>query len=100
MPKITEHLPCLQINAPEWYQREDFLRYIQQGLNQQHPGLGVATWHRGPQASEFSDLFLWFEDGDGSDFGLMPEDIWQELCRICQEADFNGGIVWITNLEK
>ncbi|MBN2579380.1 MAG: hypothetical protein JXB10_10345 [Pirellulales bacterium] len=100
MPEVGNRYKCLQINAPQWYRREDFMRYLQQELCRPDPGLGAATWHRGPRASEYSDLFLWFEDGDGSDFGLMPDDIWQELCQICQAADFNGGIVWIKNLQE
>jgi len=98
MPEITRRYACLQINAPKWYRRADFLEYLQTALRQPRPGLGAATWHRGDRPNEFSDLFLWFSDGDGSDFGLMPDDIWREICEICGAEDFNDGIVWITNL--
>jgi hypothetical protein len=100
MPEVRRCYKCLQINAPEWYQREDFLQYLQQELRQPCPSMGGATWHRGPRASEFSDLFLWFDDGEGSDSDLVPADIWQELCRICKKARFDAGVVWITNLHK
>jgi len=98
MAEATNRYPCMQINAPQWYRRADFMQYLQTALKKSRPGLGAATWHRGDRPNEFSDLFLWFSDGDGSDFGLMPEDIWTEISRICTETQFNDGILWITNL--
>ncbi|NLX98611.1 MAG: hypothetical protein GXY83_20830 [Rhodopirellula sp.] len=98
MAEATNRYPCLQINAPEWYRREDFMQYLQTALRQPCPGLGGATWHRGDRPSEFSDLFLWFSDGDGSDRGLMPEDIWKRIEAICDKEEFNDGLLWITNL--
>ena len=94
MASITNHYPCLQINAPQWYRRKDFLQYLLGGDGNR----GVATWHRGQTPHDYSDLFLWFDELDGPENSNLPEEIGQELYRLCEEAGFQRGIVWVTNL--
>ena len=94
MAKITSRYSCLQINAPEWYRREDFMRYLR-GEDGQRP---VATWHCGPTPDEYSDLFLWFNEDDEPEGDDLPVEVADELYRLCREAGFPCGVVWISNL--
>ena len=50
MATITNRYGCLQINAPEWYRREDFVMYLR---GDAHTGERVATWHRGEKPNDF-----------------------------------------------
>lgn len=64
----------VQLNVPEFFQRSDFLQYIE---NQT-----VFTWHQaGKPACEWSDVAVLVEpnlagEGDSSD---MPEDLWDTI---------------------
>ena len=98
MASITNRHSCLQIKAPEWYRRPDFLHFLFDGNG--NPARGVATWHRGQTPNDFSDLFLWFDEDDGPENGGLPVELAQELCRLCQGAGFEHGVVWITNLAQ
>lgn len=64
------------------------------------PNSRCATWHiPSPTGSpgDYSDLFLWKDNGrEGSDSD-MPKTIWTQLCNLAGE-DF-AGILWITFLE-
>jgi hypothetical protein len=93
MASLTNRYPCLQFNVPEWYRREDFLRYLCGGGRRR-----VATWHRGPRPNDYSDLFLWFDAADGPEHSDLPAEIAHELYRLCEEAGFKHGILWLTNL--
>ena len=90
--KTAAVIPCLRINAPEWYQREDFRAWLN--------GAGRATWHtRGELPSEYSDVFITFDHGEGSDYDvLMPEDIWQEISAAAAANRLEDGLVWISNV--
>jgi len=89
----VKHHRALKINAPEWFEREDFMAWL--NTTERRP----ATWHRkGDGPDEYSDIFTWYEDEyNGSDTD-MPKEVWDELVRICKEERFWCGIIWITNL--
>lgn len=82
----------LRLNVPEWYQRPDFLAWLNEP--------GRATWHkRGEPATEYSDVFFTFDHEEGSDFDLlMPEDIWTAICKQAEIHGFSYGVVWISNV--
>jgi len=83
----------LRIDASEWYQRKDFMDWL-------NSGKPIATWHRkGEVPGEYSDVFITFDHEEGSDRDSIPEDVWQEICRIAREQHFEDGLVWIANLE-
>jgi len=98
----AEALQCLRINAPEWFAREDFYEF----LAGRRPGqpredgspCPPATWHcPGLKANEYSDIFVTYDHGDGSDEEFIPTDIWQEIRRIAGEQGLEYGVVWLTN---
>jgi hypothetical protein len=88
----AERTHCLRINAPEWYARPDFMAWLN--------GERRATWHeRGEGPTEYSDVFITFDAGEGSDYDtLMPEDIWQQIARAATELGVRDCIVWISNV--
>ncbi len=82
----------LRIDARDWYRRKDFLAW----LNSPKP---IATWHtKGKPVGEYSDVFFTFDHGEGSDRDSIPEDIWQEICRMAAEHGVEDGLVWVANL--
>jgi|DeeseametaMP0747_FD_contig_61_1168030_length_2723_multi_8_in_0_out_0_2 hypothetical protein len=64
----------VQLNAPEFFEREDFIRYIETQT--------VFSWHQaGSCPTEWSDVAVLVEpnlqgEGDSSD---MPEDLWDTI---------------------
>jgi hypothetical protein len=87
----TETLPCLRINCPAWYQRPGVVAWLRAMP-------GPATWGlHGTEPGECSDLFMTFDHGDGSDSD-MPEDLWAEGCRLCDEAGLGYGVIWLANV--
>lgn len=94
-----EQLAALQINAAEWYERADFLAVLNGGQ--------MATWHTpGEPPGDYSDMFMTFDSGEGSNssmgtaaIGGLPEDIWAEITRLCNAHGLTYGIVRITPLE-
>jgi hypothetical protein len=97
----TAQLPCLRIDCPEWYEREDFIQWLQAGV-----GKGLATWHVAGEVGDMSDVFLVYDNGECGDlFGFQgsdvqfPDDLWAEVRRRCDEAGVEYGLVWLTNVE-
>jgi hypothetical protein len=96
----------VSINAPEFFQRKDFIEYVENNT--------VFTWHEsGTEPGEWSDVAIMVEpilsgEGDSSD---MPEDIWDTIMEaLKQKFGVNGSkvppfarqrhiIVRISNLE-
>lgn len=85
----------LRVNAPEWYTRPDFLKYLN--------GKGTATFHtQGNDPSEYSDIFMPF-DSDSPEEGALPDDISQTLFDLWRAAFGTSpydqyGVIWISNL--
>ena len=96
----------VNINAPEFFQRDDFIRFIEQD--------NVWTWHKpGEAPSEFSDVCLLLEpvlNSEGPDSDALPEDILDTILGLLKEQFGANGedvpafakdrhmAVWITNL--
>jgi hypothetical protein len=79
----------VRIDCPAWFQREDFQKWLN--------GERVATWHRKGQApGEYSDAFVTYDWDEGSDWSDMPEDIWNEICSICQERQVTFALIWLS----
>ena len=90
---VDAGMQVVSIVAPQWYEREDFRQFIDD------PTSRLATWHpKGKPPSEFSDVFVTYDDGEGSDSD-MPAEIWEEICSICRQLHVKYGLVWIKNLE-
>jgi len=68
----------VQLNAPEFFQRKDFLEYLESS----EPQYAVMTWHTSASGpSEWSDTIVLVEpclNGEGSNSDL-PEDIWDTI---------------------
>lgn len=65
-------LPCVQIEAAEWYERDDWLEYIN--------AKDTATWHeKGEISTECSDVFTVYDNGEGPDSEVIPADIWSAI---------------------
>lgn len=93
MPKLTDRGSFLRINAPEWYERKDFLEFLTEDR--------MATWHLpGHAPDECSDIFMTYDNGEGSDMSDMPEDCWDEIRRIAEAEGFTYGLIWITNFQE
>jgi hypothetical protein len=93
----TETLGCLRINCPEFCEREDFRRWLNEKAL-----AGLATWHpAGDEPGGCSDVFLVYDHGECGDVadGSMPGDVWEEVCRLCDEAGLEYGVVWLANVE-
>ncbi|WP_300500063.1 hypothetical protein [Marinobacter sp.] len=67
----------VQLNAPEFFRRKDFLQYIENQV--------VFSWHQpGEGPNEWSDVAVLVEpnlagEGDSAD---MPEDIWETILAV------------------
>ena len=87
-------MPIVRMNAPHWYQREDFCLILSSP--------SVATWHYRldlPTPHEWSDIFATYCYGEGSNTDVISPDIWNEIDLICQKLGVNEALVWITNLD-
>jgi hypothetical protein len=92
----------VRFNCPDWFKREDFRAWLNADQ--------TATWHiRGEEPGDFSDAFTNYDAGEGWDMymGLtlenaptLPQDIWLEICRICDEQGVKAAVIWMTNLEE
>ena len=106
-------LPVLRINAPDWYQREDWMTWLRNGATGVPDSSGldirpVATWYRGSgPPDEYSDVFFTYEEGEGSDspasvnpsmVNVIPEDIWKAICELAEARGLGGCLVWVSNL--
>jgi len=90
----------LKVNAPEFFRRDDFAIWLNNAsVSIPDPALPsrVATWHYPGPINEYSDVFVTYDNGEGSNSD-MPEDIWQSLCRLCESYGVSDCVIWITNL--
>ena len=89
-----KYYSCMKLNFPELYQDEKFMTWL---TGRHHSA--IATWHEGEGANEFSDIFIWYDHGEGSDSD-MPEHCWDALRKVAKEEGFEEGMIWLTNLES
>lgn len=94
----TEQIPCLKINCPELFADPEFAAWVLSGSLSQS-GNKLATWHSGPDMHEFSDVFVTYDHGDGSDADYIPEHCWAKLCETAKAAGVEYAVLWLTNLE-
>lgn len=106
------HMPVVRIDAPEWYRRQDFQDWLT-GAGKRD-GKHPATWHKaGEEPNEYSDVFVTYDSGDGSDnpacfeddvdlssHCVMPRDIWSQICDLLKENGMEKTecLIWIANL--
>jgi len=78
--KVTR-TTVLTINAPEWFENEEFLAWINT------PETNTMTWHKkGEPTNEFSDICVWVEpslNGEGTDSD-MPDAFWDAIIELCK----------------
>jgi len=96
-PNDTEVYPCLKLNVPQWYERKDFQKWLNDFVDP-HEGRRHATWHQFGEPGEYSDIFVTYDHGEGSDFEEMPGDCWEDITRVCKEQGLEYAVVWLTNL--
>ena len=87
----VEELPAIRIQAPEWFERPDFMAWLNDPLSV------VATWHTsGTPANDYSDVFTIFDHGEGPDCAGLPDDCWEAIAAACQSARLQYTIIWIS----
>ena len=90
---------CLIINAPEWFKDPVFVAYLNRLANSQC-SRRIATWHKGGKPGDFSDIFVVYDNHEGSDFfeedGL--EYVWGTICAEADKVGMTYGVVWIKNI--
>ncbi len=105
MPGLKmEIATCVIVNAPEWFQRDDFQAW-RRGCVAEQAG-GPATWHpeqEGP--GDYQDVFITFDRGpnpdprngdwEGSDDFGLPDDIYAALGEVLRLAAARYGVIWI-----
>jgi hypothetical protein len=100
LPTIEKAMPILRVNAPGWYDDNDFVHWLN--------SKGVATWHLANghegEPHEYSDVFtLYGGPNEGSDYpNGIPWWAWNELRALVQEKFGTEEIqclVWISNLD-
>ncbi len=89
---LSDVYQCFEINAPSWFSRDDFQKWLNEPF--------TATWHKkGEPPNEMSDVFLTFDHKEGSDAEDLPEDIWENICELVgPRCDFC--VIRITNLQE
>lgn len=88
MEIVHDYMPLIRINAPEWFRRQDFRKYLN--------ATDVATWRdlsEDGTEEPVTDLFTTYYGGTGSNDD-MPEDIWAEICAALGGAEF---FVWLSD---
>lgn len=88
----VSRISCVRIDAHEFYQDPEFVAW----LNGARKG-AIATWHRGGNPGDFSDIFMTWDSGEGSNSD-MPEKIWKEISTQVEQRGIEYCVVWITNL--
>ncbi len=91
-----EQVPGLVIKCPGWFRRADFQAWILKHLNPATGVQRVATWSS-DVIDEGSDTFILYDNGEGSDFEDIPEDIWGEICKLCESLNIRYCMIWLMN---
>lgn len=112
----ANYLPLVRIDAPAWFSRADFVRWLCADT--------TATWHRklnitknrngrvtsvsnNTRTNDFSDVFFtWSDVTAGSDYpGTddvpgIPVDIWEFICDsiVAQLGYRQEALVWVSNV--
>jgi hypothetical protein len=89
--------PCVVIFCQDWFQRPDFVAWLNKYVNPPPGERRTATWHNGGEPHEYSDTFILYDNGEGSDFDVLPEDIWEAIVQICEERRLDWALIWLQN---
>jgi hypothetical protein len=98
---ISQEIPLLRINAPEFYTNPDFLVWLN--------APSTATWHKkGEPPNEYSDAFFTVNGDDGSDapcailalYPAIPDGIWKQITEAAAARDLDECLVWVSNLQE
>jgi hypothetical protein len=91
MMMTAERIPCIRINAPEFFEDAEFVRWLESP--------DAATWHcKGKQVNDHSDAFMTYDHEEGSDYTELPEWIWNSICDTMDVYGYKFALLWITNL--
>ena len=104
----VEKRTCIRINAPEFFERDDFREFLSRSLDEDTAPL--ATWHTGGIPDGGSDVFVTYDNGEGShaypeggdevDANLIPQYVWDQICEALDQRDIDHGLLWISNLPE
>lgn len=97
--KFICETPCIEINCQELYAREDFGAWLNT-----YASKGLATWHTSGEPGEYSDIFMTYEHGEGSDGpnnqNGMPEECWDIIDELCRKHGVGHAVLWLKNLDE
>lgn len=109
---LVKSLPCLRVYCPEWFEREDFKKCLNDHIlggakndngsaNPNWRDRPIASWHTGGEpCPEGSDVFVMVDGDDLSEDGILPQDIADEIKELCAKHNVDHGIVWLTYSEQ
>ena len=90
----AEAVQSLNISAPAWFARADFVEWLNgKGEFQKGP---PATWHQGGEPGEYSDVFTTYDHGDGPDSEDLPADIWETISKMAEDNGMEYGLIRIS----
>lgn len=112
----VDYMPLVRINAPEFFEREDFQEFLNRAVDPDTDDT-TATWHQSGEPNDYSDLFVTYDNGEGSDalppgsrpeetapefsdLNLIPQGIWDEICEEMDERGVDHALLWISNLRQ
>ena len=91
MSKRPNRAEAVTLNLPELFEDEKFRAYLND------PATKIATWHdRGTEPGEYSDIFVTYDNGEGSNSD-MPG--WTLVCDLMRENGYDAALVHLTNLD-
>lgn len=89
----------LRLNRPDLFAHDDFQRWLRAGYHQ-HSRTPIATWHRGGEPNEYSDVFLVYDHELCEDISDDVNAELERLWRVHFSTPHDYGIIWISNLEE
>lgn len=95
---------CVEISAPEWFKDPSFIKMLNYNGEEpeKHCRRKAATWHvPGDQPSEYSDVFMVYDGGEGSEREFLSDELWAEIEAVAEKALAGTGktfcVLWIKN---
>ena len=91
---IPNTMPIMRINSPEIFADSEFMKWLND------PETIVATWHKkGTDAGEYSDVFVTYDNGEGSNSD-MPEHMICDTILNWHNRAYDDCLIWLSNLES
>lgn len=92
----SELVNCLELSCPELFEEKAFSSWLNR-----MSGRGLATWHVQGEPGEFSDVFVTYDQGEGSDSPFnpdgMPLSVWKVICKECEKHGLQYAVVRLIN---